>query len=580
MLNTERLCPGCMNDSGDEMVCPICKWDSSSKNDAEALPIRFWLSDRYMIGKVVLTNGEGITYLGWDNEENTAVNVKEYFPSGVAARNPDKTVSICEGKEFAFNEGLLNFIELNKKLNENPLPVLTKIRQVFEENGTAYAVSDTVSGITLKAFLERNNGSLKWEQARPLFLPLIDTVMGLNELGIIHGAISPETIYVCRDGKLRLTGVCINETRASKGELSASVYSGYAAPEQYGISDIDMGGYTDVYGLSATLFRVLIGTVPPDAKDRLNGDNLSIPAKFADELPRQVLVSVANGLQLDLSNRTDSVDTFRNELVYGETKENERRAAAKKAAEAKAAKEGKTPPKKKGSAVKYAIISALCTIVILGGVFAVLSKTIFKDGFMGDDEEPIISNPDSVVMPDTPSIGDVDEGADKPDILYKVPDLKGKYYSQIIDEEEYERFKFIVEDKEYSNKYDRGTICAQSVEAGTEVEKDTEIAVTISLGTLEVSVANVVGQTEDSAKLELLKQGFLYENIEVVDKYDTEKKPGIVLGQEPEFGSTANTEQIIRIYVNSYKGEDTDSSNSGDSSNANDDSDSGDSQQE
>lgn len=554
MLNTERLCPGCMNDNGDEKICPICKWDSGAKNEAWALPIRFWLSDRYMIGRIILANGEGITYLGWDNAEDTAVNIKEYFPSGIAARNPDKTVSMEEGREFAFNEGLLNFLELNKKLSENPLPTLAATRQVFEENGTAYAVSDVVSGITLKTFLERNNGSLKWEQARPLFLPLIDTVMGLNELGIIHGAISPETVYVCRDGKLRLTGVCINETRASKGELSAGVYNGYAAPEQYGLVDSDMGGYTDVYGLSATLFRVLIGAVPPDAKERFEQDNLSIPAKFADELPRQVLVSIANGLQLDLSNRTDSVDTFRNELVYGETKENERRAAAKKAAEAKAKNESKAQPKKI-SATKYAIISAVCTIALFGIVFAILSATVFKDGIMGGDDEPIISNPESVVMPSTPAIGDMDEGAEESKILYSVPDLRGKYYYQVADEEEYERFKFVIKGKEYSDKYAKGTICAQSIEAGTQVESETEIAITISLGTLEVKVANVVGLDENSAKLELLKQGFLYENIEVVEKYDAEAKPSVILGQEPEYGQSANTEQIVRIYINSYKGE-------------------------
>ena len=137
-----------------------------------------------------------------------------------------------------------------------------------------------------------------------------------------------------------------------------------------------------------------------------------------------------------------------------------------------------------------------------------------------------------------------------------------KYYYQIIDEEEYERFKFVIKGKEYSDKFARGTICAQSVEEGSKVESETEIAVTISLGTLEVKVANVEGLDENTAKLELLKQGFLYENIEVVEKYDTEAKPGVVLGQEPQYGGSANTEEIIRIYINSYKGdlEDTDAS--------------------
>ncbi len=554
MINTDKLCPGCMNDNGDETVCSICGWDSNAQNEKYALPVKFWLSDRYMLGKVISTGGEGITYLGFDNGNNCIVNIKEYFPAGIAVRNPDKTVAIAENKEYAFNGGLLEFMELNKKLSLHSLPSLAAVKDTFEENGTAYAVTETVSGVSLKAFLEKNNGALKWEQARALFLPLIDTVMELNEIGIIHGAISPETVYVCRDGKLRLIGININETRTSKGELSAGVYNGYAAPEQYGLIDCNMGSYTDVYGLSATLFRVLIGTVPPDARDRMNGDNLSIPSRFADELPRQVLVSIANGLQLNLENRTDSVDTFRNELVYGETKENERKAAAKKATLSRAEKEA-NGPQKKMSAVKYAVISAVATIVVFGIVFAILSATVFKDGIMGGNDEPVISNPESVDMPSTPSIGDVDEGAEESKILYTVPDLTGKYYHQITDGEEYERFVFVIKGKEYSDKFARGTICAQSVEKGSQVESATEIAVTISLGTLDIKIANVVGMEENVAKLELLKQGFLYENIEVVEKYDEDAKPGAVLGQEPEYGGTANAEQIVRIYINSYKGE-------------------------
>ena len=554
MLNTDKLCPGCMNDNGDETVCSICGWDSNAQNEKYALPVRFWLSDRYMLGKVISTGGEGITYLGFDNGNNCIVNIKEYFPSGVAVRNPDKTVSIADNKEYAFNGGLLDFMELNKKLSLHALPAVAAVKDTFEENGTAYAVTEAVSGVSLKTFLEKNNGSLKWEQARALFLPLIDTVMGLNDIGIIHGAISPETVYVCRDGKLRLTGININETRTSKGELSAGVYNGYAAPEQYGLIESNMGSYTDVYGLSATLFRVLIGTVPPDARDRMNGDNLSIPSRFADELPRQVLVSIANGLQLNLENRTDSVDTFRNELVYGETKENERRAAAKKAALNKVENDKKMP-QKKSSSVKYAIISAAVTIAVFGIIFGILKVTVLKDGIMGGNDDPVISNPESVDMPSTPSIGDVDEGAEESKILYTVPDLTGKYYHQITEGEEYERFVFVIKGKEYSDKFARGTICDQSIEKGTEVESATEIAVTISLGPLDIKIANVVGMEENAAKLELLKQGFLYENIEVVEKYDTDAAPGIVLGQEPEYGGTANAEQIVRIYINSYKGE-------------------------
>ena len=284
MLNTDRLCPGCMNDNGGEKICSICGYDMSSQNDKDCLPVRFLLSERYIIGKAIVRNTEGIIYIAWDNASDTAVHIKEYYPAGISVRNPDKTVSVISGNEFIFNEGLIDFMEINKKLIATELPSVIPVLTVFEENGTVYAITPVISGITLQSFLDRNGGLLRWEQARPLFLPFIDTVKGLHEIGIIHGGISPETIIVGRDGKLRITGICIPRLRKVSPDSPTELYSGYAAAEQYGKIDTEIGEYTDVYNLSATLFRVLIGTVPPSAEIRLQNDNLSIPSKFADEL--------------------------------------------------------------------------------------------------------------------------------------------------------------------------------------------------------------------------------------------------------------------------------------------------------
>lgn len=567
MLNTDRLCPGCMNDNGGENICSICGYDMSNQNGKDCLPVRFLLSERYIIGKVLSIDAEGVTYLAWDNSADTQVHIKEYFPKGISVRNPDKTVSVISGNEFAFNEGLMDFMEINKKLVASELPSIIPVQTVFEENGTVYAVKQTVSGITLQSFLERNGGSLRWEQARPLFLPLIDTVKGLNEIGIIHGGISPETIIVSRDGKLRLTGICIPRLRAVSGDSSAEFYDGYAAAEQYGKFETTVGVYSDVYAISATLFRVIIGTVPPSAEQRLGHDGLTIPAHFADELPRQVLVAIANGMQVDPHNRTDNMDTFKNELVYGETQENIRKAVNNRVAEQKAKETVKPDKKSKSGGVKYAAISCGITAALFAVIGLVLCFTVFRETLFGSGDI-LYNQSDNVSVPNVPSIGDVDKDAVESVIVYQVPDLSGKYYNELLDDEndEYERFKFAIKGKEYSDKYARGMICAQSVAAGTEVQNETLIEVTISLGPKEIKVANVVGLDEMSAKLELLKQGFLYENIEVVEKYDTDKEPGIVLEQTPEYGQSTTTEVTVRIYVNSYQGDIFDGDGSDDSS--------------
>lgn len=553
-MNTDRLCPGCMNDNGGEKICSICGYDMSSQNGKDCLPVKFLLSERYVIGKALTDSTEGITYLAWDTSADAAVHIKEYYPKGISVRNPDKTVSVISGNEFVFNEGLMQFIEINKKLIATELPAIIPVLTVFEENGTVYSVTSVVSAMSLQGFLDRNGGSLRWEQARPLFLPLIDTIKGLHEMGIIHGGISPETVMIGRDGKLRLTGICIPRLRRVNSDSAAELYSGYAALEQYGKIEAAVDCYSDVYAISATLFRVLIGVAPPPAESRVSSESLSIPARFADELPRQVLVAIANGMQLEPKNRTDSIDTFKNELVYGETQENIRRAATSRAAEQKAKEATKQPQNKKGSSVKYAAVSCGITAAVFFVVGIILCFTVFKDDIFGAGD--ILYNTSDVVsVPSVASIGDVDEDAVESVILYQVPDLSGKYYYQIIDDEAYEHFKFSIKGKEYSDKYARGMICAQTLEVGKEVENETEIQVTISLGPKEIKVANVVGLDEMSAKMELLKQGFLYENIEVVEKYDTDKGPGVVLEQSPEYGESVTTEDVIRIYVNSYKGD-------------------------
>ncbi len=549
MLNTDRLCINCMNDNGGEKICPLCGYDQATRNPSDALPAKFWLSERYMVGRPVLTNSEGISYTGWDNAENIPVIIREYFPAGAAVRNPDKTVSMVVGREFIFNEGLLEYIEINKKISECDYQAVMPVNAVFEENGTAYTVKPEVSGISLKEFLERNGGMLKWEQARPLFLPLIDGIIGLNDMGIIHGGISPESILVGRDGKLRIDGISISRIRRADSDMPSGLYSGYAAIEQYGVPDMHIDGYTDVYGIGATLFRVLIGIVPPAADERISNDELSIPAQFADELPRQVLVALANSLQVKPENRTATVEDFRNELVYGEMKQTPKAAAS---AGKKAEDGNENKPKKGNSSVKYAVIAAVCTILVFALIFGAITLLFDPFGLKGEKENSNINSGD-ISAPEVPMIGDVDPDVDT-SIKYEVPDFTGNFFSQIEDMPEFKHFQVVIKGKDFSTQ-PKGAICKQSPEAGAQLEYGGTVEITISLGKLEVTVPNVTGLTKDQALVELLKKGFLYENIEVVDKYDADSKPDIIIGQEPNSGAEANTESKVRIYYNTYTGD-------------------------
>ena len=555
-MDTERLCMNCMGELSEEKVCSVCGFDNTASNPQGALPIKTMISNRYIIGAAKTVTGESITYIGYDTMAEAAVSIKEYFPSGVALRNPDKTVSIIKGNEYPFNEGLLEFIEINKKISEQSFTALIPVLDVFEENGTAFAVSQYVTGIKLRDFLSRNGGTLKWEQARALFLPLIDTIKGMNDLGIIHKGISVDTVIVGRDGKLRISDYAVNKLRTANSDFDVELLDGFAAIEQYGgeVSVVDT--YTDVYGFAATLFNVLIGTTVPKATLRLENGSMSIPAKFAEELPRHVLAALANSLQVKPLDRTKDMESFKNELVYGEITE----APVKKVVNEKDVKQKEKTEKKQKNAsnAKYIVISAACTALVFILIGAILIFTIFREDVFGTASTPT-NNSSSDDAPVVDSIGTVDSDATETAKLYSVPDLCGKTYSEILEnEEEYEKFQISIVDKEFSDKYPVGVICAQSVKPKSQVEKDTAIQVTISLGPKEIEIASVKNLDEQAAKLELLKQGFLYNNIEVMEKYDEDATPGVVLDQEPKAKSKVSTDIKVKIYINSYEGEETD----------------------
>lgn len=549
MSITENLCLGCMNDKGGEKICPICGYDSSSQNAADCLPVKFVLSKRYTVGQAKHRNGEGITYIGWDNSNSSVVTVREYFPTDFAVRKTDKSVGMVKGGEYTFNEGLIEYIDINRQIKDSSLPSLMPITDVFEENGTVYTITQSISAITLREFLAKNGGSLKWEQARPLFLPLIDTVKGMNDLGIIHGGISTNTVLVGRDGKLRIDGYSVRNLRCSDSPLESELFPGFSAIEQYD-SDMHIDSYTDVYGLCAVLFGVLMGNMPPKATERLNNDSMTVSAKFAEELPRHVLSALANGLQVLPKNRTKNIEAFKNELVYAETADSAPVDRKPQKAEANTIK----PPKKDGGTAKYVVISSACTAAVFLLIVAVLVFTVFKEDLFGNKQGSSQADSVSVNAPSVDSIGAIDSGAEESAVLFTVPQLTGKYYAELSENEEYEKFEFVIKGKEFNDKYPRGQICAQSVAEGTGVVRDTKIEITISLGPKEIKIANVLGLDETKAKLELLKQGFLYDNIEVLEKYDEDREPNTVLEQEPKYGTQISTDSAVKIYINSYKG--------------------------
>ena len=103
------------------------------------------------------------------------------------------------------------FLELWRKLARmRGLSALILVFDIVEDHGTAYAISEYMEGVSLREYLLRSpSGYLSWEQARILFMPVLSTLGTLHSAGIIHRGISPTTLIVGKNGKMRITGFSI-----------------------------------------------------------------------------------------------------------------------------------------------------------------------------------------------------------------------------------------------------------------------------------------------------------------------------------------------------------------------------------
>lgn len=550
MVDTNRLCMCCMNDNGGEKICSICGHDSSKDNANHLLSVGSWLNaNRYLIGKAIEEGGDGVTYIGWDNDINAVVNIREYFPQNLAVRSQDRmTVTPEDDKGLEFIRGRNDFVSLHYDLKTMEYSAaILKTVDVFEANGTVYSVVQTVSGITLKAFLLRNGSSLKWEQLRPLFLPLVSSVIELHKKGIVHGGISPDTIIVGRDGKLYLTGFSIKDSKIIGTEFISPLSTGYAAPEQYGLVDGALNEKSDIYALGAVMFRCLFGSVLPDANERVTNDALSIPAKLTETVPRNVLGAIANTLKISPTERISSVERLKQILEILPEDSTQKAEAAKP----------------KSSSGKMAIIASLITAFVFIVLFLVFFLTIGKDLFKDDKDTNSVSSETSYYTPSFAQPGQQDPNVDPdPDEkTYEVPNYSNMTYAEIMDDVAlHERFEIFIIGKEYSD-LPRGKVTRQTVEAGKKVVKDTEIGLYVSLGPSTVAMPKILGLTEQEAYIVLLEAGFLPENIEFTKEiYDDTASPSVVLRSTYNEGDKISLDSAITIYINSYAGEDSSSS--------------------
>ncbi|NOQ35526.1 MAG: SUMF1/EgtB/PvdO family nonheme iron enzyme, partial [Methylococcaceae bacterium] len=234
-----------------------------------------------------------------------------------------------------YDWGLARFLQEAKTLALFKHDNITKVRDFFEANGTAYMVMDYEKGETFKDWLANFKliASIPSErQLLKMIIPILEALDTLHKNNHLHLDIKPSNIYICSDGRPIL--IDFGTARQSFGNKSCSIRSvlseGFAPKEQYSGRG-NIGTWTDLYALSATLYYAITGKVPlpsPDrgeARDEGEADPLSlVSVEYKNIYSTHFLEAIDAGLSYLPKDRPQSIADYYRLLVNKEPTKIER----------------------------------------------------------------------------------------------------------------------------------------------------------------------------------------------------------------------------------------------------------------
>ena len=275
-------CIRCFQPVNGMDICPYCGYSNASYHPKSSfLPVGARLNGRYSVGTVLGEGGFGITYAGFDAQLRRRVAIKEFFPAGCVNRAADDsmrvTCSDAGDMRQIFEIGKQKALQEAQSLAQlDDIGDIVRVLDFFPENETAYIIMEFVEGETLRDYTNARGGTLLFEDAVSLLLPVMRALRDIHARGFIHRDISPDNIMITtsrKQAKLLDFGA-VKSLADNEGGYTQNVIvkRGFSPLELYSTED-KIGPWSDVYSMCATLFFIVTGEKLREPVDRLKGDN-------------------------------------------------------------------------------------------------------------------------------------------------------------------------------------------------------------------------------------------------------------------------------------------------------------------
>ncbi len=570
MENNLKLCMGCMCHKEYSGPCEMCGYMDNTAYLPSYLAPRTVLMNRYIVGRLLSHNGEGAVYIAYDTEKNKVVEIKEYMPDLLCTRKKnERQITVNPDALPLYKSYLSEFADLYKSLMNNiETDCVQKIYGIFSENNTGYVVMEHLTGMPLSEYLEKTDGIMVWEKAKEIFPPLFTTLNLLHSATIVHRGLSPDSVFIDNRGRLKLTAFGISASRTADQSLNCELFSGYAAPEQYSVSE-RQGPWTDIYGICALLYRVLTGITPQSAEERLREDTIAEPFLVNHDVPHNVSRGIMAGLIPDSTARIHNMNLLVSKL-FEQPKENdvsdgpvrpavavenipspvrqEKTAPKRKPQQKSTAKSKKN--KKKSSNVGTIIGFSVFLAIVAGFIIAIIY-------FSDQTNQPVITpaqttatttKPQVTTPPVTtaPPVSTTTEEDDESGEKILLPNFVDRFYNTLES-----RYSILIFEPvyEYNADYAVGIVFEQDIPEGTEVTSGTVVTLKISKGPDAVALPDYVGKKVKDYTKELEELGIRYETEK---EETTEFKKNYVVRCDKEIGDMikiSEDETVIVYYA-------------------------------
>ncbi len=248
---------------------------------ATALEADSILRGRYEIVRLVGQGGMGAVYRANDLRlDGRVCAIKEILPSLLIDQR---------GPGVDLGQTIEQFYQEASVLARLDHPNLPKVSDYFSVDGREYLVMDFIEGRDLQEIVNemlRQQKRLSEAQVLLWAAQLLDALEYLHSQDppVLHRDVKPGNIKITPENRLKLVDFGLVKILQPDDARTVTVVQGrgtvaYTPLEQYGGDTGHTDVRTDIYSVGATLYHLLAGTPPQDAKERFLKSGLLDPLR-------------------------------------------------------------------------------------------------------------------------------------------------------------------------------------------------------------------------------------------------------------------------------------------------------------